>query len=230
MPSSKTALVVGASRGLGLGLAQEYLNRGWHVIATVRDKHKPSKLHELRSSHAALEIESIDINHPEHIKALHTALGKRMVDVLFVNAGVANDPSTTIGHVATEEYTRVNVTNALSPMRVIETLVDNVTPEGVIAVMSSGLASVAENTSGGWEAYRASKAALNTLLRSFAARHHDKRTYLAVAPGWVRTDMGGPNATLDVETSVRGVVDSISKRTGKGGSHFMDYQNRNVPW
>lgn len=231
MASDKTLLIIGASRGLGLGLAKEYLKRGWHVIATVRDKNKQTKLHEIVQSHGKnLEIESIDINHPEDIKALHARLAKRKLDVLFVNAGIANDPGTPIGEITTDEYIRVNTTNALSPMRVVEALAELVLPGGVIAVMSSGLASIANNTSGGWEAYRASKAALNTLLRSFAARQSDKRTYLAVTPGWVKTDMGGANATLDVETSIHGVVDAVTGRTGKHGVYFIDHQNKDVPW
>ncbi len=95
----------------------------------------------------------------------------RSFDLLFVNAGVTNDPQETVGEVSTEEFIRVMVTNALSPMRVIERLEELVPPAGTIAVMSSGLAAVADNEAGGWEVYRGSKAALNTLMRSFAARH-----------------------------------------------------------
>ena len=97
------------------------------------------------------------------------------------------------------------VTNALSPLRFIEAFADLVPTNGVIAAMSSGLGSVTNNTRAGWEIYRASKAALNTMLRSFAVRRGDGRTVLAVAPGWVKTDMGGPNAALDVGTSVNAV-------------------------
>lgn len=228
----RTVLVVGASRGLGLALAGEYQRLGWRVIATIRDAKHTGALRALPPGPGgALEIEHLDITIPAQITALRKRLDRRTLDLLFVNAGVANDPTEPIGQVATEEFLRLMVTNALSPLRVIEQFIDRVTPTGSVAVMSSGLGSVTNNTSGGWEAYRASKAALNTLMRSFAARHAaGSRTFLAISPGWVRTDMGGPNALLDVRTSIPGVVDAIERRSGKGGMVYVDYQNQIVPW
>jgi NAD(P)-dependent dehydrogenase (short-subunit alcohol dehydrogenase family) len=97
--------------------------------------------------------------------------------------------------------------------------------------MSSGLGSVANNIAGGWEVYRASKAALNTLMRSFAARHSDDpRALVIIAPGWVRTDMGGPNAVLGIEESIPRVVDVISDQSGKRGLRYLDYRGLEVPW
>jgi NAD(P)-dependent dehydrogenase (short-subunit alcohol dehydrogenase family) len=123
------------------------------------------------------------------------------------------------------------VTNALSPMRVVEAFADLVRPSGTIAVMSSVLGSVGGNTDGGMEVYRASKASLNTLMRSFAARRKgDSRTLLCVHPGWVRTSMGGSEAPLDVETSTRGIADVIAKHQGKPGLAFLDYKGETVAW
>ncbi len=230
--SSRIALVVGASRGLGLGLAREHLRRGWRVIATVRDATQQTPLHDLKAkAKDALEIEGVDINAPDQVTALRRRLDGRPLDLLFVNAGVANDPGETVAQVSTEEFTRVMVTNALSPMRVVEAFAELVRPGGAIAVMSSGLGSVAGNTQGGFEVYRASKASLNTLLRSFAARHgHDTHALLAIAPGWVRTDMGGSSAPLDVETSTRGIADVIAARQGKPGLAYIDYRGETVAW
>ena len=228
---SSTALIIGASRGLGLGLAREYLNRGWHVVATVRGD-RPTGLHALaETAGGRLDIEQLDINEPEQIYALRDRLSGRRVDVLFVNAGVANQPSETIGDVATDEFVRVMVTNALSPMRTLEALQDLVPPTGTLAVMSSGLGSVADNERGGWEIYRGSKAALNTLMRSFAARHaDDPRSLVIMAPGWVRTDMGGPEAGLDVETSSAGMVDTLAAQSGHPGLRYLNYQGKTVSW
>jgi NAD(P)-dependent dehydrogenase (short-subunit alcohol dehydrogenase family) len=123
------------------------------------------------------------------------------------------------------------VTNALSPMRVVETLQDLVRPDGTIAVMSSGQGSVTNNDRGGFEIYRASKSALNQLMRSFAARQaDDPRTLLLMAPGWVQTDLGGPGARLTIDQSIPGVVDTIEAQEGKGGLQFLDYRGQTVPW
>jgi NAD(P)-dependent dehydrogenase (short-subunit alcohol dehydrogenase family) len=230
--AASTILVVGASRGLGLGLVREYLRRGWRVIGTVRDKAHPSELQALAAAQPErLAVETVDINRPEQVAALRARLAGRRIDLLFVNAGVSNGPGETLATVSTEAFTHVMVTNALSPMRVVEALADLVPPGGAIAVMSSGLGSVANNDRGGWEIYRASKASLNTLMRSFAARHRDDpRSFLIIAPGWVRTDMGGPAADLDVESSIRGVADTIAARAGQAGVAYLDHAGRTVPW
>src|SRR5277367_1094357 len=188
MPSlSKTLLLIGASRGLGFALAEEYLRRGWHVVATERDRTTSKLPSLLGASGGRLEIETVDIVYPEQVAALRARLASRKFDLLFVNTGVKNDDRETIADVSTDEFVRVIVTNALSPMRVIEAFQALVTPAGTIAVMSSGQGSVANNERGGFEVYRASKSALNQLMRSFAARHHDDtRTLLLMAPGWVK--------------------------------------------
>ena len=148
-----------------------------------------------------------------------------------MNAGVSNGPGETICDVSTEEFTRVMVTNALGPMRVIEAFESLVPPTGTIGVMSSGLGSVGNNIAGGWEVYRASKAALNTLMRSFAARHSaDPRAFVIIAPGWIRTDMGGPNATFSIEENIPKIVDVISGQSGKRGLRYVDYRGADVPW
>jgi NAD(P)-dependent dehydrogenase (short-subunit alcohol dehydrogenase family) len=226
-----TALIIGASRGLGLGLAQEYLTRGWRVVATVRGTAHTS-LHDVAAKAAGrLEIETVDIVEQDQVAALRQRLSGRRFDLLFVNAGVANGPNETISKVTTEEFVQVMVTNALSPMRVVEALENLVPRSGIIGVMSSGLGSVADNNRGGWEVYRGSKAALNTFMRSFAARHSDdSRTFLIITPGWVRTDMGGPDATLSIEESVTGMVDTITRESGKPGLRYLSYRGLTVPW
>jgi NAD(P)-dependent dehydrogenase (short-subunit alcohol dehydrogenase family) len=223
--SLQTALIVGASRGLGLGLAHEYARRGWRVIGTVR---KPSPA--LEKLTPKTRIETLDINIADQIAALRQKLKGEKIDLLFVNAGISNGAGETLPHSTDDAFASIMTTNALSPLRVIEAFADLVPDNGVIAVMSSGLGSVENNTAGGWEFYRASKAALNTLLRSFASRRGDSRTILAVAPGWVRTDMGGPGAALDVDTSVRGIADMIDARRGQPGSFYVNYENRELPW
>jgi NAD(P)-dependent dehydrogenase (short-subunit alcohol dehydrogenase family) len=227
----KTAFIIGASRGLGLALAAEYLERGWQVVATQR-KGRPSELQKLAANNPkTLEIVELDINAPDQIKAAHDALKGRQIDILFVNAGVANGPSETVATVSNEEFVRIMTTNALSPIRAVEAFNDLVPKGGVIAVMSSRLGSVSQNQTGGWEVYRGSKAALNTFMLSFSARHKSEDwTLLVVSPGWVRTDMGGANANLTIAESIPGIVDMVEANTGKAGIRFLDYRNQPISW
>ena len=225
-----TILIVGASRGIGLGLVREYLSRGWRVIATERKPSPDSALGVLaKASDGALSVEAIDINVPTQIDALATRLQGTQLDVLFVNAGIIT-PEQPIAQIETEAFTHLMLTNVLSPLRVIEALASLVKPKGTIAAMSSAMASISENTTGGAEAYRASKAALNALLRGYTLRAGEERTVLALHPGWVRTEMGGPDAPVEVEQSVKGLADTIAARSGVPGLLFVDYQNMPHAW
>ena len=226
-----TALIIGASRGLGLALAEDYLKRGWRVIGTVRGGARTG-LHELAAWEGGrLEIETVDVTAPEQVAALGRRLGGRTIDLLFVNAGIASNVEQSIGEVPTEDFVRLMVTNALSPMRVLETLEGLVPPTGTIGVMSSGLGSIAENDQGSWAAYSASKAALNMLMRGFAARRaRDPRAMVVMAPGWVRTDMGGAGADLEIGESIPGVVDVLTEAGGQPGLRFLDHTGRTVRW
>jgi NAD(P)-dependent dehydrogenase (short-subunit alcohol dehydrogenase family) len=227
--SDKTLLLIGASRGLGFALAAEYLKRGWRVVATERDG-ATSKLHDLvRAAEGRLEIENVDIVYPDQLAALRARLASRKFGLLFVNAGVGGREM--IADVSTDEFIRVIVTNALSPMRVVEILQDLVLPTGTIGIMSSGQGSITNNENGNYEVYRASKAALNMLMRSFTARHaDDPRTLLLMAPGWIRTALGGPNAPLSIEETIPKVVDVLLSQQGKPGLQFLDREGRTVPW
>jgi NAD(P)-dependent dehydrogenase (short-subunit alcohol dehydrogenase family) len=227
----KTVLLIGASRGLGFAMVEEYLKRGWHVIATGREG-STEKLRQLaEGAQGALEVETVDVTAPGQVAELHGRLEDRRLDILFVNAGVKNDDRETIADVSTEEFVRIMVTNSLSPMRIIEAFQDLVQPRGTLGVMSSGQGSLTNNTNGNYEVYRGSKAALNMFMRSFAARHHDDpRTLLLMAPGWVKTDMGGPGARLTIEESIPNLVSTIEAYEGRSGLHYLDYLGRVVPW
>ncbi|WP_213989897.1 SDR family NAD(P)-dependent oxidoreductase [Sodalis sp. dw_96] len=230
-PSQKTVLLIGASRGLGFAMVEEYLKRGCKVIATGRGASKDRLLHLAENYPASLEVETVDITVPGQVNALRARLSHRRADVLFVNAGVKNDDGETIADVSTDEFIRVMVTNSLSPMRVIETFADLVPPTGTIGVMSSGQGSLTNNTNGNYEVYRGSKAALNMFMRSFAARHSDDpRTLLLMAPGWVRTDMGGPTARLTIDESIPALISTIDAYEGRSGLHYLDYLGKVVPW
>jgi NAD(P)-dependent dehydrogenase (short-subunit alcohol dehydrogenase family) len=211
-----------------LAIAEEYVNCGARVVATVGGEARTA-LHDLQETVGGLlEIEHVDITVPDQVQALRERLGSRSFDLLFVNAGVG--VRETVADVATDEFVRVMVTNALSPMRVVETLGDVVPADGTIAIMSSGQGSVANNNNGGFEIYRASKSALNQLMRSYANRHHDPRTLLLMAPGWVKTDLGGPNARLTIDESIPSLVRTVDAQRGHTGLQYLDYQGNIVAW
>jgi NAD(P)-dependent dehydrogenase (short-subunit alcohol dehydrogenase family) len=229
--TDKHLLLVGASRGLGLAMAAEFLNKGWNVVATVRGSAR-TKLHDLADEYEGrVEIAALDITEPDQIAALHGRLSGRSFDILFVNAGTANANDEPIADVSTEEYARVMVTNALSPLRVIERLQDLVSPKGMIGIMSSGQGSIGNNTNGRHDVYRGTKAALNMHMRSYAARHAgEPRALVLMAPGWIRTDLGGPNAPISVADAIPKVVSVLLAQQGKPGLQYLDREGHTVPW
>ncbi|HEX4017175.1 MAG TPA: SDR family NAD(P)-dependent oxidoreductase [Frankiaceae bacterium] len=229
--AARRVLLIGASRGLGLALAEQWLRTNRQVTATVRGPAR-TPLHELADRHhESIEIESVDVTEPDQIAALKGRLSTRTFDLLFVNAGVTNEPEGTVAETSTDEFVRVMVTNALAPLRVIEALADHVEPSGMIGVMSSGQGSVANNERGGHEVYRGSKAALNTFMRSYAARHRgERRSLVLMAPGWVKTDLGGKGARLGIDESIPNVVRTLDSLRTKPGLHYVDYLGRTVPW
>lgn len=230
-PVSPTVLIVGASRGLGLALAAEFLTRGWAVVGTVRGTSR-TPLHDLADAHPGrVDVETVDIDDPGQVDALHDRLAGRSVDVLFVNAGTTNNQDTPIGRVPVEDFTTIMVTNALSPMRVIETLSDVVAPAGLVGAMTSGQGSITNNTTGGREVYRGSKAALNMFVRSYAAREaHTGRAFLLLAPGWIRTDLGGDDAPYTLEETVPLLVDVLIAKRDRPGLEYLDRFGKVVPW
>jgi NAD(P)-dependent dehydrogenase (short-subunit alcohol dehydrogenase family) len=229
MARKKSVIILGASRGLGLALAEEYCAVGYEVVATVRT---PSPaLEQLRERFpSSLQIKSADTTDPDSIARLKDEFQESEFDTLFVNAGICIARDNTPIDVAESDFVALMLTNALSPMRVVETFRDRISPRGVIAVMSSEIGSIQINN-GKWEMYSASKAALNMLMKCFAARHEgDTRALLLVAPGWVRTEMGGGEATLSIEESIPNVVKSVEAQAGKAGLRFIDRHGKTVPW
>jgi NAD(P)-dependent dehydrogenase (short-subunit alcohol dehydrogenase family) len=226
---TRTALIVGASRGLGLGLARELASRGYLVTATARNLDKAPGLRDLPGP---ARLETVDIDDAAAVDALARRMGGERFDVIFINAGVSGPKENSADTATTAEIGRLFATNAVSPIRLARKLVGNLVPgKGIIAFMTSIMGSIEGNTSGGMELYRASKAALNSMIKSFVAGLDGKDvTVIAMHPGWVKTDMGGAEAPLDVGTSVRGIADQLEKRAGKGGLAFVDYQGEALPW
>jgi NAD(P)-dependent dehydrogenase (short-subunit alcohol dehydrogenase family) len=230
--AERTALVVGASRGLGLGLVKELVGRGWNVIATLRSPGTASGLTALaENSDGKVRIETLDLEKSSEIDALAKRLSNETLDLLFVNAGIS------LGRIkaaaaSREDVARLFVTNTVAPIHVAEAFVDLMRDgTGVIAMMSSGLGSVSNNFRGSADLYSASKSALNKLTRGFAAGLGDRRlTVLSISPGWVRTDMGGPNAMLSVEESCKGVINVVETKAGTRAHGFYGHDGATGAW
>jgi NAD(P)-dependent dehydrogenase (short-subunit alcohol dehydrogenase family) len=229
MATESTALIVGASRGLGLALAEEWLKRDTRVIATQRGPSRDLVALQTRYR-GSLTIETVDIADAASVRALRERLGNQRIDVLFVNAGICKANEESPSTVAEQDFVDMMLTNALGPMRAVELLECLVPASGAIAVMSSELGSITGN-SGRWELYSSSKAALNMLMKCFSARHaDDPRALLLVAPGWVRTEMGTSAASLSIEESIPFVVETVERSRGKAGLRFVDRRGRTLPW
>lgn len=224
----KNILIVGASRGLGLGLAKQFSSAGWQVIATVRDPQRADALNGIPQ----LRIETLDMDDAASVDQLAARLADTPIDVLFVNAGIAGPQDKPATQASQAEVGQLFFTNAVAPVRLAERLLPRVNPDqGVIVFMSSILGSVEVGPGMGMDLYGASKAALNHLTRTFvAALGETKLTVLSMHPGWVKTDMGGDQAPLDVETSARGMAEQVTRAIGQGGHRYIDYQGDALPW
>ncbi|WP_420137989.1 SDR family oxidoreductase [Sphingomonas sp.] len=196
-----------------------------------------SELHDLADRHPGrVEIEQLDITDPAQIAALATRLAGRTLDIVFVNAGTTtHDPQVLMADVADDEFARVMATNLLGPMRVIQGLAHLVPAGGLIGAMSSGQGSIANNENGRGEIYRSSKAALNMALRSSAARDAGGRAtggraVVAMAPGWIRTELGGAQAPFTIEEAIPKVSDLLLATRATPGIHYLDRFGATVPW
>jgi NAD(P)-dependent dehydrogenase (short-subunit alcohol dehydrogenase family) len=214
-------LIVGASRGIGLGLAREYVARGWSVVATVRD---PAQAEPLQALGAA--VESVDVTDGASRAALAQALAGRSFDVIVLNAGVSG-PRKMGGPDA--ELLEVLHANAVGPTQLAWALKGCVKDGGTVAFTTSMMGSIADS-SGGADTYRASKAALNAYARAFFAAWAKGKGVGSLHPGWVKTDMGGEQAPVSVEDSARGLADVIAARAGRAEHVFLDYTGRELPW
>lgn len=233
--TARSILIVGASRGLGYAMAAEFAGRGWRVLGTVRGGATP--LHSLAAERpGGVEIERLEMTDHDQTRALGDRLSGRGFDIVFINAGIANRrPQDTMAEVSSDEFSQVMATNVLGVMRAVEALGALARPGGVIGVMSSGQGSIANNANGANEVYRASKAALNQAMASYAGRHAEGhvdggRAMILMAPGWIRTEMGGAQAPFGVEEAMPQIVDVLIAQLGMPGLRYLDRHNQSVPW
>lgn len=205
----KTALITGANKGIGLEFARQLKNDGYYIIGCCRT---PSKANELKQ--LADELVPLDVTNDNDIESLKKTLNNRPIDLLINNAGISGMPSVTVGNINRENFIEVFNVNCISVIKLSDALLPNIQAslEKNILVISSIMGSISDNEIGRSYAYRSSKAALNCAMRSFAIDVKDKGIHvMLIHPGWVKTDMGGMNAEIDVQTSVAGMLKQAKK-------------------
>lgn len=231
---SETVLITGASRGLGLEFARQYLADGWEVYATCRTPEKASALNRLaETAGEQLRVQPLEVTDEGQIHNLRAALGSHPVDVLINNAGTYGQKNGGFGMTDAAAWEQAMRVNVIAVMKMMEAFVDSVAASRlkIIVNVSSKMGSMADNGSGGSYVYRSSKAALNAVSVS-AARDLNARgvTVVALHPGWVRTDMGGTNALIDAEESVAGMRRVISNLKSEDSGRFVDFKGQDVLW
>lgn len=227
-------VITGANRGIGLELARQYLALGATVDATARVPARAEALTGLAAGAAggALRVHRLDVSDGASVKAFGAALEAVPVDVLVNNAGVFGDADRLTNLDFDEVLATLN-TNAVGALRVSLALLPALRRGATrkIASVTSGMGSIADNTSGGHYGYRMSKAALNMAMRSLAVDlKAEGFTAVAINPGWVQTDMGGRGAPTRVEDSARGIIDAITRMGPADSGTFMDYRGKAWAW
>jgi NAD(P)-dependent dehydrogenase (short-subunit alcohol dehydrogenase family) len=242
-----TVLITGAGRGLGLEMVRQYAAEGWQVIATVRDPAKATDLAALAAQpDTKIRIEPLDVADPATIDALAARLQQYgaplPIDVLINCAGTMGSGNfakegITFGKFGRSDFAdweQVFRVNVIGPMKMAEAFVAHVaaSEQRKIVSLTSIIGSIEKNTIGGLYAYRATKAALNAVMRSMAIDLGRKHRIVAapIHPGWVRTDMGGPRADIDAPTSVAGIRQVIASLDASRAGRFWMYDGSELPW
>lgn len=230
--SQPTLLITGANRGLGLEFVKQYTEAGWQVIACCRWPDDAGNLQELaEKSSDQVEIHQLDVANFEEIDALALILQGRAIDLLINNAGVY--PESSFGHVDYEAWAEAFHINSMAPMKMVEAFVSHVASSDIkkIVTLTSKMGSIDDNTSGGSYIYRSTKAAGNMVMKSLAVDLKPLGIASTILhPGWVRTDMGGPNGLIDTPESVAGMRKVIDALTLENSGRFVAYDGKVIPW
>lgn len=203
------------------------------MYAACRDPTSASELSELAAAHKLIQIIRLDVTDVDSVQAVAMELAGRPIDVLINNAGISGPRGQTIGHIDYQAWSDVFDVNTMGPLRVAEAFIDNVTlsDRKLIATITSGMGSITDNTSGRSIPYRSSKAAVNMVMRSLAIDLASRGVICVVVnPGWVKTDMGGTNATLTPPQSVSMMRRLFEKLDAAQSGRFFNYDGREYPW
>ncbi len=221
-------LITGANRGIGLEFVKQYKAEATRIYACCRTPENAHELSNIAKDSGNIELLPLDVTNEQQITALHQRLSGVKLDLLINNAGVFLARGADLDK---SVWLRTIEVNSLSPVFVTQALIDNLSSnDAIVANITSKMGSIADNTSGGSIIYRSSKAAMNAAIRSVAIDHANAMTSILLHPGWVKTDMGGPNALIDVETSVAGMHRVIAGTSKDMNGGFYNYDGSPIPW
>lgn len=222
----KTVLVTGANRGIGLEFVKQYLADDWQVIACSRHALNLPEHENLRWFH-------LNVADSEAITLLADQIRNTPIDILINNAGIWGGDHQAFGDISPVEWLNVFQVNTIGPFLMAQAFISNLVAGQlkIIANMSSGMASIGENTDGGANIYRSSKAALNMLTKSMSIDLRSQNIkVVSLDPGWVQTDMGGPNAQITAEESVHGLREVLNDLTPNQTGSFLSYKGKKREW
>ena len=224
----KTALITGANKGLGLEFVRQLKAEGYFIMGCCRNPAQASELNKI-----ADEVVKLDVTKDDDIISLQKILNNRPIDLLINNAGISGEKGVTVGKVNRENFLEVLNVNCVSVVKLSDALLSNVkaSTEKTILVISSKMGSISDNTSGRSFAYRASKSALNSAMRSFAVDVKELGVHvMLIHPGWVKTDMGGPDALIDAPTSVSGILKVRKNGKNQNAEQLVQFDGQIIEW
>lgn len=228
-----TVLITGTNRGLGLEFVSQYVQRGDQVIATCRSIEIADELQQIRMEHSDLRLLEMDVMKQDSMERLANNLKGEAIDIFINNAGVYGPRQADFGEVVGRNWLAVLQVNSVAPLLLTQLLIDNFRrgKDRKLIYISSKMGSIDDNRGGGSYLYRSSKSALNQVVKSLSVDLVDEGFVAAVLhPGWALTDMGGPNAVIDPETSVRGMINVIDGLDASGSGKFYDYAGKVIAW
>ena len=228
-----TVLITGTNKGIGLEFAKQFIARGDTLLATCRDIASATELDRLKVNNEKLQIFELDVSSQESMESLPEKLEGQAIDIFINNAGVYGPRDSEFGNVSTGEWAKVFQINAKAPMILTQLLIENLHDgfEKKLIYISSKMGSIDDNKGGGSYVYRSSKAALNAVAKSIAVDLGNSGYSVAVLhPGWVQTDMGGPNALIDTGTSVSNMINVIDNLNTQNSGSFFNYDGVIIPW
>ena len=226
-------LVTGANRGLGLGFVKNYLGKNVNVVGTTRDLKSSKELLAIKERFPNnLEIFELDLLKESAGYTLANFLGDKPIDILINNAGVGSS-NQHLQAVSPKPWLEMLKVNLIAPLMVTQSIIDNVKKgsDKKIYFLSSQLGSIADNTSGGMYMYRSSKTGLNQVVKSLSVDLKPQGiTVVSLHPGWVKTDMGGPNAPVSIDESIEGMMQVIDSTDIRDTGRFLNYDGKELPW